>query len=225
MKTHKRKLSSLHMILHATLPDRCPCCDKLIRGNNLYCEKCLKNFPSITYRTNAKGGFPCVSAVPYKDSYAEAVKRFKFSNRRQYGYALAHTMAKAIATVYCNERFDLITYVPMHRLKEKERGYNQSRILAKKLSSILQIPVVTTLEKIRNNEPQHTVKTRAQREQNVKGAFKVIDKETVCGKNILLIDDIITTGFTLGECARVLDKCKTEKILCATFAVTVAKTT
>lgn len=225
MKIHKRKHIILHKALCSVLPDRCPYCDKIIRGSKLYCNKCAAELSSATYNNPAKGGFRCISAAPYKDSYAETIKRFKFNNRKQYGYSLAHTMANIIATEYSEEHFDLITYVPMHKIKEQERGYNQSRILAKKLSVILQIPVVSTLEKTRNNQPQHAIKTRAQREQNVKGAFKVTDKAAVYGKNILLIDDIITTGFTLGECAKVLDKCKAAKILCATFAAAVAKTT
>lgn len=225
MKIHRRKYKTLHKILCIFLPDRCPFCDCLIENGKLCCNECEKKLSKTTYKKPAKGGFPCISSSPYTDSFAEAVKRFKFRNRRQYAYSLATIMAKSIVTEYSEIQFDYITYVPMHRLKQRERGYNQSKILAERLSNILHIPLADTIVKIRNNRPQHTIGNPSEREQNVKGAFRVIDKNNVKGKRILLVDDIITTGNTLGECARILQNSNAESIHCVTFAVAIAKTT
>lgn len=225
MNTYKRKHPIFHKALCTFLPERCPYCDKLINSGALFCNECKESFSTITYRTYAKGGFPCISATPFTANFAEAIKRFKFSNRRQYAFSLACAMADAITKEYAEEEFDYIVYVPIHKIKKRERGYNQSRLLAKNLSYILEIPVADVLVKVRNNETQHTIIHATKRAENVKGAFKVTCKETIKDKRILLIDDIITTGSTLGECARVLYKCKPASIHCATFALTISKTT
>lgn len=225
MEIHNRKHPKLHKLLCIFLPDRCPFCDKLIETGKLRCEKCKVNLSKTSYNKPAKGGIHCISSSPYTEHFAEAVKRFKFNNRKQYAYSLASIMAENIVKEYPDETFDYITYVPMHKIKERERGYNHSKLLAKKLSQILQIPLASTLVKVRNNQPQHKLQKAAEREKNVKGAFKVSDKELVKNRKILLIDDIITTGNTLGECARMLNLCKPASIHCATFAVAIAKTT
>lgn len=178
-----------------------------------------------TIRTCTKGGYPCVSTFPYTDHFKSAVVRFKFNNRRQYAYQMAQMMAATIRREYPEENFDLITYVPLHKERYKERGYNQCELLAKKLSRILGVPAVATLCKIKNTKPQHTMQGTKEREKNVKNAYKIINKDLVKNKKILLIDDIITTGHTLGECAKTLDKHKPSGIFCATFAVSVVKTT
>lgn len=224
MELRNRKHPKLHKTLCIFLPERCPYCDKIIDYDKLCCDECKNIFGTVTYKTYAKGGFPCVSATTYTDKFADAVKRFKFHNRRQYAFSLARKMAEAIAKEYQDVNFDYIAYVPMHRIKQQERGYNQSRLLAKELSFILGIPIVHALIKVRNNEPQHSTKSAAKRAENVKGAFKAVSKEIIKDKSILLIDDIITTGNTLGECARMLMKHESRNICCATFSVTIAKT-
>lgn len=225
MNITERKITIPYKIVCALLPDRCPFCDIPVRPGELYCSKCRKKLKFISYKTYAKGGYDCVSTFPYADEHKAAVTRFKFSNRKQYAYSMARLMADTILREYKDEEFDLITFVPLHKLRLRERGYNQCKLLAKKLSRTLGIPYKTTLIKIKHTEPQHTLKKPEEREKNIKGAFKVIDKKLVKGKRILLLDDIITTGNTLGECAKTLDKYHPQVLKCATFAISVAKTT
>lgn len=224
MELHNRKHPLLHRFLCTFLPERCPYCDKVIASDQIHCDKCKSTFIEEVYKSYAKGGFPCISATPYTDNFSDAIKRFKFSDRRQYAFSLAMTMAESIIKEYSDIEFDYIAYVPMHHLKLRERGYNQSQLLAKKLSQILDIPLADVLVKTRNNQPQHTIDNAALRAENVKGVFKAINRECIKDKNILLIDDIITTGNTLGECAKMLMKLKPRNILCATFSHAVAKT-
>lgn len=229
MEINERKITFLYKAGCAFLPDRCPYCDTPVYPGELCCEKCRKNLKFTEYRTYAKGGFPCTSTFPYVEQYKAAVTRFKFCGRKQYAYSMARMMADTILREYKSIDFDLITYVPIHRLKLKERGYNQCKLLAKNLSRILNIPCAATLVKTRNTVPQFTIKKPGQREKNVKGAFRVMNQESVKdsikNKRILLIDDIITTGSTMGECAKALDKCTPESIHCVTFAISVVKTT
>ncbi len=225
MNITERKLTFLYKLGCAFLPDRCPFCDKPIKPGEIYCNKCKRTLKFISYKTYARGGFVCVCTFPYTEKHKAAVTRFKFNNRKQYAYSMARMMADTILREYKDREFDLITFVPMHKQRFRERGYNQCKLLAQKLSNILGIPVENTLEKTRHTEPQHTLKKPAAREKNVKGAFKVIDEKMIRNKRVLLLDDIITTGNTLGECARVLDSCGPDVICCATFAISVVKTT
>ncbi len=223
MEIKEHKYSFKEKVKNTFYPERCPYCTRVIPLGELCCDECAKQFTDITYHTYAKGGYLTVSAVPYTGIFAQGIIRFK--KEHQYAYQLARIMAEAIINEYRNETFDLITYVPLHPKKHEERGYNQSELLAQELSQLLSIPVEATLKKTRNNQPQHSLKNASEREKNVKGAYRLTSKTSAKGKNILLIDDIITTGNTLGECARVLCCGNAQNVLCATFAIAVAKTT
>lgn len=206
-------------------PERCPYCTKVVHQGTLYCQECENKLTDIEYHTYARGGYLTISSFPYTGIFAEGIKRFKFRKGQQYAYQLARVMADTIVREYGNREFDMITFVPLHPKNQKERGYNQSELLAKELSQILAIPLVTTLRKTRYNKPQHSLKKASDREKNVKGVYRLAEKNIAKGKQILLIDDIITTGNTLGECARVLTLGEAQDVVCATFAIAVTKTT
>lgn len=223
MEIFERKITFSDKINNALLPERCPYCTKVIPLGNLYCEECEKEFKGINYHTYARGGHLTVSAVPYTGIFSQGIIRFKKED--QFSYQLARIMAETIAEEYKEEAFDVITFVPLHPKKQAERGYNQSELLSQELSNLLRIPTVPTLKKTRNNQPQHSLKKASEREKNVKGAYKLTEKTIAKDKRFLLIDDIITTGNTLGECARILYEGGAQSVLCATFAIAVTKTT
>ncbi len=205
-------------------PQRCPSCEKVIHKAELFCSECMEEYKDINYSTYASGGFPCVSAVAYDGVFSRAILKFKFDGKKQYAPQLAAMIAHAIKRNYSDVNFDFITYVPLHQKRFKSRGYNQSELLSKELSDFLEIPLLTVLKKTRNNQPQHKLNA-SKRKENVKGAYRAIDKTLIQNKTILLIDDIITTGSTLGECAEILDSNNAKAIYCATFAISVVKTT
>lgn len=102
------------------------------------------------------------------------------------------------------EKYDIIIVVPVSISRKKERGYNQSTILAKEISRIIERPFIeNVLYKIKNTVPQSTL-NKEQREQNAKGVYKVNNIQKIYNKKILIFDDIYTTGSTLNECAKVL---------------------
>ena len=102
------------------------------------------------------------------------------------------------------EKYDIIIVVPVSISRKKERGYNQSTILAKEISKIIERPFIeNVLYKIKNTVPQSTL-NKEQREQNAKGVYKVNNIQKIYNKKILIFDDIYTTGSTLNECAKVL---------------------
>ena len=115
---------------------------------------------------------------------------------------------------------DIITAVPMYYKNMRERGYNQSELLAKECAEIFNIPYAELVEKHKKNKAQHTLKGK-ERESNVQGVYRVIDSQAVADKNILIIDDIITTGNTLGECCKVLKKAGCKNICCAALCAAI----
>lgn len=194
---------------------RCPYCSAVIDRKEYACEKCRKDFPSAAVFRYAVGGYKCVSPFPYSGKYRKAVWDFKFNNCGAYAKQLALKMVDSIFEVYKEESFDIVTCVPMHKSSLKQRGYNQAMLLAKCCAEIMNLPYEDTLIKHKKNKAQHSIKA-SERAENVKGVYKIADKNIVENKRILLIDDIITTGSTLGECAKILSKSGSVKVCCAT---------
>lgn len=186
-------------------PVRCPYCETVIHKTEYACEDCKKRFPSPAIIKYAVGGYKCTSPFPYDGIFKKAVKIFKFGNKGGYAKQLAFPIVQSILESYQGVDFDLITCVPMHKKRLAQRGYNQAELLAKECAKIMNIPYCDTLEKYKENREQHSIKA-SERAKNVKGVYRIIDKELVRDKNILIIDDIITTGNTLGECAKILMK-------------------
>ncbi len=203
-------------IIAAFLPNRCPFCNKVLEPELNYCKKCEKEFPQFAIKSFAKGGVACISPFFYQGKFKDSVKLLKFKDYTQFAKPLAIPLANSITKYADKVNYDYITYVPMHKKGLNERGYNQAQLLANEVSKILNIPCTELLIKHKENKPQHHCKGN-ERVSNVKGVYKVISPEKIKDKNILIIDDIITTGNTLGECCRVLYKGKAKYIYCATL--------
>jgi ComF family protein len=113
---------------------------------------------------------------------------------------------------------DAIVPVPLHPVREKKRGFNQSRVLAKRLSHLKNIDLMDKrLVKVKNIPPQTSLEAN-ERARNVRGAFKVKRPETIKGKVILLVDDVYTTGSTLRECSLALRKAGAKEVRAVTIA-------
>ena len=205
-------------LLAIIYPHRCPYCRKVIPAGEYACDRC-KAILNKKQRPITRGtmGFRCVSSFLYGGRVRRMLIRIKFYRQTQYISQAAVILAKDIRACYPEETFDLITYVPMHPKDQKRRGYNQSELLGKVLSDLLGIPSAAALNKIKRTKKQHTLSYR-ERRTNLKGAFALADRELVRQKRILLVDDIVTTGTTLGECCRKLNTAKPSLICCAAIA-------
>lgn len=195
---------------------KCPYCSRVIDRNEYACNKCKAKFPDNIKINYAVGGYACYSAFPYSDIFKRGVCAFKFKNCGAYSKPLAYALYKRTESIIDLNSIDLITSVPMHKKSLKNRGYNQSQLLAKDFAELVNIPYADTLEQHKENKTQHNLKKK-ERAKNVKGVYRIIDKSIVENKRILIIDDIITTGNTLGECARTLTKAGSGLITCATI--------
>ena len=115
--------------------------------------------------------------------------------------------------------FDVLTWVSTGMRRSWRRGYDHAKLIAQAVAKELDVPLVKTLRKIRHTPPQSTLKHAAERRANILGAYKVLDRNVVAGKKLLLIDDIITTGATASECARMLMSAGAKSVTFAAVAV------
>ncbi len=201
-------------------PVRCPYCEIVISKTEYACEHCKKQFPSPSIIKHAVGGYKCASPFPYDGIFKKAVKNFKFGNKGGYAKQLAFPMVQSILEGYPEIHFDIITCVPMHKKRLSQRGYNQAELLARECAKIMNIPYFDTLEKFKENREQHSIKA-SERAENVRGVYRTIDSKLIKDKNILIIDDIITTGNTLGECAGMLMKSNCKSVNCAVLCAVI----
>ena len=142
----------------------------------------------------------------------EMIYDFKFNGESYLYKPLGNIMVDSIIALNLNEGVDSIYFIPSHRRKEAIRGYNQSELLAKYISKKLDIKLSTNnLIKYRHTKEQNKL-NKSGRTYNLKDAFKVKRPEEIKGKSILLIDDIVTTGSTFMECAKVLKKSGAKEI-------------
>ncbi|MBQ7522475.1 MAG: ComF family protein, partial [Clostridia bacterium] len=196
-------------ILHCFFPVHCPYCDELMTPNLVACEQCQKEIQAVNI-FNETDNIRCISPFYYDGIYKRAVLDLKFKNRSDYAKILSHSMAEALKQYFDFSEFDCITCIPPSKNSYRKRGYNQAELLAKGLSLYTEIPFERLLVKIKDTKVQHTISDAQKRKQNVKDAFAVIRQHSdkIQNKTILLVDDILTTGATLGECCKELYKNK-----------------
>ena len=142
----------------------------------------------------------------YRGLLREVIHRFKYGGQTFLARPLARTLATSAKELTRLHNIDLVVPVPLHPKRLIQRGFNQASLLARHLGSALKISVdYASLRRSRWTEPQ-TGLTRRQRALNVKGAFNLIRPEKIQAKNILLVDDVFTTGETVNQCVRALKK-------------------
>ncbi|WP_099205508.1 ComF family protein [Scatolibacter rhodanostii] len=205
--------------LNLLFPPKCPLCRKRVREHE-FCEACRRNFPQKSIQRSLpivkkEKKLRTVCVVPYEGAYRKAVQRFKFSNKKVYGYAMTKVMAEASADL--KMKFDAICFVPISKKRKRQRGYNQSELLAALIGKSLTVPVLPLLIKVRENEIQHELPAE-KRVENVKNVFAA--KGTAKGLKLLLIDDILTTGATLSACTEELFRAGADEVCGLCFADT-----
>ena len=215
------KSSFFRAISDMLFPPKCAFCRTVLkRGEKDICGKCLKELP-FTEGGEAEqtGEFfdRCVSPLFYEDRVRDSLLRYKFEGKVNYARAYAGLMSDCIRKHFAGQ-YDLITWVPLSRKREKKRGYDQAMLLAMALAVELEDVAVETLRKIEDNPAQSGIQDRDKRAANVIGAYEVRDPELLQQRRVLLVDDIITTGATLSECARMLRMAGAEHVFCATVA-------
>lgn len=154
----------------------------------------------------------------YEGGLREAVHALKYRGK----LALAEPLGCALAEVVAAEELlagtDVISPVPLHRRRQVDRGFNQAEELARSLGRALHKPVVAALKRVRDT-PSQTELDEEGRRRNVRGAFQVC--RDVVGARLLLVDDVVTTGSTLQECARALKAAGAAEVCAVSVAMAV----
>ncbi len=220
-------------------PKRCMFCgEPTFNKTNLTCECCVDALPVVKGKTCSKCGrarseCTCSSATLYYDKAAapfyfesgvkKCIHNLKFKNHPEFAAPLAEYMLNTFYEQYSDETFDFIAYVPLFKIDFKSRGYNQSELLAQHISDATGITLMRDLlNKIYRTEKQSGASI-VERFGNVLGVFEVEKGLDLSGKNILLIDDIETTGSTMSECGKMLFLAGAERVCCLSAAVTKLK--
>ncbi len=209
-------------LLDILFPPRCAFCRRFLRNSaDLLCPDCRDSLPYTRNGEEKPGDFfsACVAPLYYEDDVRESLHRFKFKDATGYAKVYGKLLADCVRE-RLEGRYDLISWVPLSRKRLKERGYDQSMLLALATALELNDVAVCTLEKHLDVEKQSLVGSAEKRRANISGAYRAADPELVQGKRILLIDDIVTTGATLSECAKTLLAAGAAEVLCAAVAQT-----
>ena len=190
----------------------CATCGQTLAPDDGGCFDCRRRTPAF-HQARSMGAYDGV--------LRHAVHQFKYRDRPQMAVPLGRLLA-AYARDHAPEmnglRFDALLPVPMHPIRQRRRGYNQSERLARVLGSELSLPLLTgALLRVRPTRPQVGLTGEARR-TNLHGAFAVKPPEAVIGKTLLLIDDVVTSGSSLHECALVLKAAGAKAVYALTLA-------
>lgn len=243
-----RLTASIRRFAHALLPVQCASCETALNGDPIpfFCESCWKMiqpigdiccpccgrpFPSsltLKYSPDHVCG-PCRLHRPaytrawslyrYSPPLRDAIHLFKYQKKVALADALGALMQRPLID---SLPIDVVIPVPLHPTRLREREYNQSLLLADRVSRAQHIPLsYDNLIRSRDTPPQ-TELTRAVRLKNLRGAFAMRRPNDLAGKRILLIDDVFTTGATVNECAKTLRRAGAADVYACTLARTVS---
>ena len=224
-------------LLDLIYPPLCQACGKKLEVfNRLFlCEVCYNNIrwinPPFCKRCGKSIGYDedirsvcescktktyyfdsCYSVCVYEGTIRECIHKFKYNAKLALGALFTDLMTDFAEKHIDIQGFDCIIPVPLHRVKHRERTFNQAALLAASLSKKFKLPLLgNTLTRIRLDKPQIML-PKNRRLKDIKDAFKIRKSHLLKNKAVLLIDDVFTTGATVNECSRILKEAKVKKI-------------
>ena len=186
-------------------PPKCVLCGRILRdGETDLCKECRTEAPLCPNGKRKLQFLDSFAAVwYYEGSIRKSLLRYKFYGRRSFAVSYGRLLAMELLQAF-PDGFDVLTWIPVSPLRRLRRGYDQVELIAKAVGKELGIEPVSTLKKIRSNPPQSGITGEAQRKANVLGVYAVRPDADIRGKTVVLLDDILTTGATMGEAARML---------------------
>jgi ComF family protein len=222
-----RKIEPLRAIASLFYPSVCAACSSTVDTPHYLCVGCSDRAPRIEppfcatcsepFQGAITEAFACancadrtlhfesaVSAFRSRGVVRQLVHEFKYGKQAHLRHPIAEWLAEALADPRLQgRRFDAVVPVPLHPARRRERGFNQADLLAEILSRRAGVPLHAALQRVRYTTTQ-TAFDRSERMANLRDAFRLRKNADVRGLRVLLVDDILTTGSTLSECARVL---------------------
>jgi len=198
----------------------CDHCLAKIKKARLKCLRCNKNNPFGRYCFSCEKPFlpdKIISAFVYRDHIKNVIHQYKYED----AFILAKDLAKAllplVRSISGYRKFTL-SFIPLSDKKFKTRGYNQAELLAREAGKLLNMRVANLMNRSTQEETQVTSKTKRARKQNIKGVFKIKNGVSVPA-NIILVDDVVTTGATVEEATKVLKRAGAKKVVVVALAM------
>ena len=224
-------MNFLTSFLDFFLPRFCSSCkNKLLIGEEIVCASCISKIKRaeeirLSYEFDRKfksdkiiSGFTSLFVFEKDKELQQIIHGLKYDRKFRIGIFFGKLMALEFDQKVSDWKIDFIIPIPLHHLKRAERGYNQSEFIAKGVQSVLRIPIKTNAIKRNRFTETQTSLNLAERKENLKDAFAIKRKNNLKGKNILLLDDVITTGATASECGKII----LESGAASVYAVSVA---
>lgn len=221
-------------LIRCVYPKECPICKKLIpisqdycscsryesrKISDNYCRHCGYDIDNCCCKIKNSIYLPDIAAVYiYSGKVRADILNLKFNNEKRLAVKLGTEMAERCANVFCDVDFDLISFVPMSENSYNLRTYNQSQLLANQIGKLYSVPVESIFVKTRKTAVQHELKGE-QRTSNLKNSVALCENANIKGKNILICDDVKTTGSTLHQCVELLEKAEAGKVCCICVAL------
>ena len=196
----------------------CPDCLKNTTFNNHFtCAICGRKTAKLEICIECKAKPPlferAISTLLYEGTAVKLIHKFKNGD----AYLKDYFADLIVARLNAFPQIDYIAFVPMTKKAERKRGYNQSRLLAESISERINVPVCDVVEKVKSTSEQKALSGK-DRAKNLEGSFKTISKDALLDKNVLLIDDILTTGATADAMCMSLFRAGAMKVFLATIA-------
>lgn len=203
------------VLLNIFFPNRCPVCRSIIGAEDRFCENCDGKLKRYSGSFNIRGASASAAALEYDRTSSRAVYLMKNGVCGNAAYALGGELADKLKSSGIADKTDILIPIPMHSSDIRRRGYNQAELIAKEVGRIIGKPCVcNNAVKIRKTEQQKKL-SRTERRSNLRDSFDIRDSSVLRGKNILLIDDVCTTGSTMEELTRLIKHSGANEVYCA----------
>ena len=234
-------LRLLRDVIDFCYPGICAACRQPCAADSFACESCLGELFLLEQHAAcelcgmplAMHGAPCPFCVgdgvrnyerilrlgTFDDPLKNLIHQMKYSGRWTLAERLADRLLRQPRIEQCLAGADLLVPVPLHRLRQFGRGYNQAAVIARYLSSKTQVALAGPLVRVRNTETQTHLHSRAKRVANLRNAFRLRHPASIAGKHVVVIDDVMTTGATLQAVARTLRPAKPASLTAVVLAV------
>jgi len=207
-------------ILNLIYPPVCGFCGEICKES--LCKKCeikIKEYEINSIRKVKDKYFDEICCVfKYENDIRDTIIKYKFQNKAYLYKTFSKIILKNEKICGFFKKYDIIIPVPISKKRKQKRGYNQSSIIAKEIAIFTHLKSETKCLIKQKNTIEQSKLDKKQRKRNVQDAYKIINKEKLFNKNILLLDDIYTTGSTVNECAKILKESRANRIGVITIA-------
>ena len=218
--------------LHLFYPHVCTGCGSdLLEENNLLCLHCINDLPYTNFAAHNNNPVEKIfwGRIPVTAAHSEfyftkesllqhLIHQLKYKNNTAIGFYMGQIMGKSLLAGNRFNNIDYLVPLPLYPDKEHKRGYNQAAVICNGMSDIMKVPVLTGNAVRQRFTETQTRKHRTERWENVEGSFVIKDPNALKRKNILLVDDVITTGATIEACGSMLLQIEGVQLYIATLA-------